>query len=130
MYKSCHFMRFSIIIWVRSLKLLSEFIRSFLSFLLISLTSEPLKIWFCQFACHSSLFFLLSAITLKIVVRSRAIERFQRAMSPALVHKAKSWTRIKTYNDKKGTLFHWAQGIKKFCKLFSKIVIIGPLLNT
>ena len=49
--------------------LLSEFIRFFL---LISLTSEPLKIWFCQFARHSSHFFSLSAIPPKIMVCSRA----------------------------------------------------------
>jgi len=64
-------MRFSTIIMVWSLKSLSEFIRSFL---FISLRSEQLKIWFCQFARRLSLFlcFLLSAIAPEIKVRSRA----------------------------------------------------------
>ena len=48
--------------------------------------SEPLKIWFFQFARCSLLFFLLSAITPKMQVRSRAIEHFQRAMREALVN--------------------------------------------
>jgi len=43
---------------------------------------------YSRFALHSffinSLFFLLSAIAPKMKVRSRAIERFQRAMRPAL----------------------------------------------
>ena len=40
---------------------------------------------FCQFACGTSLFLLLSAIAPKMQVSSRAIERFQRAMRPALL---------------------------------------------
>ena len=60
MWKSC----------LRSLKSLSEFIRFFL---LISLRSELLKIWYCKFAHRSSHFFLLSAITPKIKVCSRAM---------------------------------------------------------
>ena len=70
------------ILTVRSLKLLFELLHSFF---LKSLMSGPLKIWFCQFACRSSLFFLWSAIAPKIKVCSRAIERFQRAMCPALL---------------------------------------------
>ena len=42
------------------------------SFILISLMSGPLKIWFCQFAHCASLFLLRSAIAPKIKVRSRA----------------------------------------------------------
>ena len=75
-------MHFSIIFTVRSLKSLFELLRSLL---LISLMSGPLKIWFCQFACCASLFVLRSAIAPKIKVRSRAIERFQRAMCSALL---------------------------------------------
>ena len=81
MYKSCIFMRFSTIFTVRSLKSLFELLRSLL---LISLMSGPLKIWFCQFAHCASLFVSRNAITPKIKVRSRAKERFQRAMCPAL----------------------------------------------
>ena len=62
-------MRFSAIFRVRSLKSLSEFLRCLL---LISLKSEPLKIWFRHFARRSSLFFSLSAIAPKNMVRSRA----------------------------------------------------------
>ena len=53
------------------------------SFVLISHMSELLRIWILS-VC-SLLFFLLSTIAPKIKVRSRAIERFQRAMCPALL---------------------------------------------
>ena len=78
-------MHFSTIITVRSLKWLSAFISSFL---LLSLTSELLKIWFCQLACCSSPFshWAPSLPKSRFTQERRAIERFKRVMCTALVY--------------------------------------------
>ena len=83
-------MHFSTIFTVRSLKSLFELLRSLL---FISLMSGPLKIWFCQFARCASLFFLRSAIALKIKVFSRA--KSDWAISKSDVPSSASWRQQK-----------------------------------
>ena len=84
-------MRFSTVITVQSLKSLFELLRSFF---LISLMSKPLKIWFCQFA-QSAPSLSQGAPSLpkwRFAQERRAIERFRRAICPALAPVYLPWS--------------------------------------
>ena len=83
--------------------------------------SGPLKIWFCQFAQSAPLFVSRSAIAPKMKVRSRAIERFQRAICPALSNRS-IWV---PKNAEFYAHFKSESEIEKKCtdeKLFQKLI--------
>jgi len=74
-------MRFSTIITVRSLKSLLELIRSFF---LILLKSKPLKMRILHFPCRSYSYIALSLRKSGFAREQSVLERFERAMWPAL----------------------------------------------
>ena len=82
MYKSSILKRFSTIFTVLFFPYITH--EGTAQNLILSVRSSLVAGRSLLFALRSSLFFLLSAIAPKMQVRSRAIERFQRAMRSAL----------------------------------------------
>ena len=75
------------------------------SFFLVSLMSEPLKIWFCQFACRSFSYWAPLLPKCRFTQERRAIERFQRSncnngwkiyKNVWFLHNVAAWDLIKT----------------------------------